>query len=82
MAGITFPCGSQYVKNIMWYLYRGKQAAFQQSGLISKLVKPDIRQTVHLIHNFSSELERKVEIKGRHEILETGKTGGNKTNGT
>lgn len=47
----------------MWYLYRGKQATFQQSGLISKLVKTDIRQTVHLIHNFSSELERKVEIK-------------------
>lgn len=35
------------------------EARFQQSALISKLTKPDISQTVHLTHNFSSEQKKK-----------------------
>lgn len=56
------------------------ETRFQQSGLISKLAKPDISQTVHLIHNFSSELKTKSDA--RHELLETGETGKKKENGT
>lgn len=65
----------------MWCLCRGKtEARFQQPGLITKLAKPDTSQTVHLIHNFSSELKKKSDA--RHELLETGKTGRKKENGT